>query len=164
MQSKTMFVRVVGLHNEFNMASAKFKPPIGQGNDVFQRWKEIPENRIVAQKMIELPDELELQSECFYWVANRARSILKQMPGLSSFEALGIRNVRNNLIEHPERPSSNIMISSFGYGMPQGPVLKALRYSHQTEIFPDAGLFVNAVEFFTAVETSATRAVENLSA
>jgi hypothetical protein len=95
--------------------------------------------------------ELKLLTEAFYHFAWRVRTILRNqrapLPGLTSFECEGVRNVRNKLLEHAEGRDSQVSIQSFGWGAAQGPVLKALRYSGQEEIFPDRGLYRNAEEF-----------------
>lgn len=95
--------------------------------------------------------ELKLLTESFYYVAGRARSLLRHkrtpVPGLESFECVGVRNVRNKLLEHPEGSDSQVFIQSWAWGNPRGPVLKAVRYGGQEEVFPDAGLYANAEQF-----------------
>ncbi|MBK9169469.1 MAG: hypothetical protein IPM24_18680 [Bryobacterales bacterium] len=71
------------------------------------------------------------------------------MPGLEGFKCQGVRNVRNQLIEHPEGGNSRVLIQSWGSRSARGPVLKAARYGEQEHIFPDQGLYVNAEEFRT---------------
>jgi hypothetical protein len=93
--------------------------------------------------------ELKLLSEAFYYFAGRVRTILKKtgLPGLQGFECKGVRDVRNKLLEHAGEKQSEVVIQSFGWGAPQGPVLKAVRYGGQEDVFPDAGLYRNAEEF-----------------
>jgi hypothetical protein len=94
--------------------------------------------------------EMKMFAESFYYFAGRARALARSkeepLPGLRSFEAEGVRNVRNHLIEHPEGASSRVFIASWGTGS-GGPVMKAARYEGQEDVFPDAGFFANAVEF-----------------
>lgn len=103
-------------------------------------------SRDEGYRSIALMFEIQLHVECFYYFAARARSIIRGMPQLKSFEAAGVRNVRNHLIEHPEGRTSQVLSRSFGFGGANGPVVKALRESTETA-HPDAGLFANAQEF-----------------
>jgi hypothetical protein len=95
--------------------------------------------------------EMKLLTESFYYFAGRIRTILRNpmapVPGLTSFECPGVRNTRNKLLEHAEGRDSQVSIQSFGWGAPIGPVIKALRYGGQENVFPDQGLYVNAEEF-----------------
>lgn len=102
-------------------------------------------DRVIYRK-IEITDELEFLTEAFYYFAFRLRRIIRGLPGLNGFECKGVRDVRNKLIEHPEGRDSEVYILSFGHGGEQGPVIKAIRYDHQTEVFKDSGLFTNATE------------------
>lgn len=94
--------------------------------------------------------EMELLTECFYYIAGRLRTILTSklnpIPRLHSFECVGARDVRNKLLEHADGKQSEVFIQSFGWGKENGPVLKAARYSGQETAFPDKGLYVNAQE------------------
>ena len=100
--------------------------------------------------------EIKLFTESFYYLAGRVRTILRNknalLPGLQKFECVGVRDVRNKLLEHAEGPDSMIAINSFGVGLDQGPILKAVRLKTQVDIFPDKGLFVNAAEFAKNLE------------
>lgn len=100
--------------------------------------------------------EMELLTETFYYLAGRVRTIAKHsenpLPGLSSFECAGVRNTRNKLLEHPEGKDSKVHMLSFAWGAPRGPVVKAIRWADQAEIFPDKGLYENAEEFRTSFE------------
>lgn len=113
-----------------------------------------PETQITreeAQTAQRASFEMKLLTESFYYLAGRVRTIIKNpgkpLPGLGSFECEGVRNVRNKLLEHAEGKDSRVSIQSFGSGGPNGPVLKALRYAGQEEVFPDRGLYANAEEF-----------------
>jgi hypothetical protein len=79
--------------------------------------------------------EMKLLTEAFYYFAGRIRTILRNkgipIPGLETFECVGVRNTRNQLLEHPEGSDSQVSIQSFGWGGPNGPVIKALRYGDQ---------------------------------
>lgn len=104
-----------------------------------------------AQMAVRASFEMKLLTESFYYLAGRVRTIVrnpgKPLPGLDSFECEGVRNVRNKLLEHAEGSDSQVSIQSFGSGGPNGPVLKALRYAGQEQVFPDRGLYMNAEEF-----------------
>ncbi|MFG1312854.1 hypothetical protein [Xanthobacter autotrophicus] len=103
----------------------------------------------VALKSFENSDWLHLLTEQFYWVTFRARSALRHLPDLGKFDAQGVRNMRNKLIEHPEGRDSLIFNAGFGFGGPRGPILAASRTDQQSNRWPDAGLFPNAEEFAT---------------
>ncbi|SRR6266536_5574845 len=109
--------------------------------------------------------ELELHTEHFYYIAFRLRGIIKYLPGLKKFESEGIRNVRNKLIEHPDKDKdSQVFIRSFAFGNIEiGPVIKALRYNDQTDVFPDKGLYVNASELRTNLEEVLNQFLSNQS-
>lgn len=98
------------------------------------------------QLFLQLSEELQFFTESFYYFGWRTREIVKSLPGLASFEAIGLRDVRNHLLEHPEK-QSKVFIESFSYGGAAGPTLKGPRYADQVEVFPDPGLYVNAREF-----------------
>lgn len=100
--------------------------------------------------------EMKLLTECFYYLAGRVRTIIKNsanpLPGLSGFECKGVRDVRNKLLEHAESKDSQVFIQSFGWGAPRGPVIKAARNAGQENVFPDKGLYENAKEFSANLE------------
>jgi hypothetical protein len=87
----------------------------------------------------------------------------KPLPGLHSFECLGARNVRNHLLEHAEGRGSRVLMQSFGVGGEQGPTIKVEREEGQEDIFPDAGLWTNALEIARNLEKLLDR-VLNLDA
>ena len=95
----------------------------------------------------ELVEEIELLTEAFYYLAFRARSVLQALPGLDSFDPVGIRIVRNKLIEHPEGKDSRVLDQSFVFGADRGPVLRGMRFEHESPVWPDPGLYRNAEEF-----------------
>lgn len=94
----------------------------------------------------EIRHEIIFLTEAFYYFAFRTREVLRLLPGLAKFECVGVRDVRNHLIEHPEK-QSKVFIVSFGWGGKNGPTVKALRYNYQEDIFVDKGLYINAQEF-----------------
>jgi hypothetical protein len=108
--------------------------------------------------------EMELFTECFYYVAGRLRTLLqksKPIPGLESFDCPGARDVRNQLLEHVEGKNSQVFIQSFAFGKENGPVLKGMRYAHQEHIFPDKGLYLNATEIKDNLEDILKRLLDD---
>ncbi len=97
-------------------------------------------------------DELRLLLESFYYSAHRIRDILRDnsddLPGLSSFESVGVRDVRNHLVEHPTK-KAGVLVFSFKCGGPVGPQLKPLRWSLDETGTQDAGLHKNTAEFLS---------------
>ena len=98
------------------------------------------------QERLAVNQELMDWTEAFYYFAFRARQLLRLLPGVKNFECVGVRDVRNHLIEHPEK-QSKVFLISFGWGGASGPAVKALRVDDQKDIFVDKGLYVNAQEF-----------------
>jgi len=95
--------------------------------------------------------EIQVLTEAFYYGAARIRGILQckgaPLPFLGGFECVGVQDVRNKLIEHPEKGDSGVVSVSFGYQEGTGPVIKPHRRPGQEHIFPDNGLCANATEF-----------------
>ena len=89
--------------------------------------------------------DVEMLTEAFYYFAFRFREVVRRIPGFANFDAVGVRDVRNHLIEHPER-TSKVLGGSFKHGGPEGPVLKPIRSEAQKDVSLDRGLFVNAAE------------------
>jgi hypothetical protein len=123
-----------------------------------------PENSKITREEFEAHNraefEMKLLTESFYYLAGRLRTIIKHksapLPGLQSFETAGVRNVRNKLLEHAESKDSQVLIQSFGHGGECGPVIKAMRYSDQKDVFPDRGLYINAQELKDNLEAKIT--------
>lgn len=106
-----------------------------------------------SYEMEKLFFEIELHTETFYYIAHRiwkiAESKKEPLPGLKSFKCIGVRNVRNQLLEHPE--GSGLLAQSFMVGGEQGPTLKPDPQNEQDK-FTDKGLEANALEFRTNLE------------
>jgi len=113
-------------------------------------------------QMDKLALEIEVFTESFYYLAHRTRVILRNsifpFQGLKSFECEGVRNVRNKLLEHPEK-EGKILVQNFGMGGEQGPTLKPDRPEGQENIFPDAGLRANTLEFKDNLERLLDRTI-----
>jgi hypothetical protein len=93
--------------------------------------------------------ELRLSTEAFYYFAQRFVKILNCLPHLKTFDAPGVRNVRNRLLEHPE-----VTQQDWGYAARTGPALKsaAPRPAGKENVPSDPGLFVNAAELRDRLE------------
>jgi hypothetical protein len=80
-------------------------------------------------------------AEAFYYFGHRATKSI-QTAWSRGFKAVGVRDVRNWLIEHPE-----VVHRNFLWGRPQGVVLKPYRRPGDSTAHRDAGLYPNADEF-----------------
>jgi len=103
-------------------------------------------DKSIIERDNEISDEMELMTECFYFMAFRLLKALKSITEFKNLKSDGITIIRNKLLEHPEDKDSQIWINSFAHHGPKGPVLKAVRYNYQKDIFPDKGLYFNASE------------------
>lgn len=98
--------------------------------------------------------ELEILVETFYYFAFRFRRLVRLIPNLSNFECSGVRDVRNHLIEHPEKKESGVTHGSFGFGdTNSGPVLKSIRFPSNNNRWQDDGLWVNARQLIQNLTT-----------
>ena len=105
--------------------------------------------------------EIRVLTEAFYYCAGRARTVLRDVyPGLGTFEAEGVRDVRNQLLEHPEGKNSTVIENGTSFGFDCGPVIKGVRRADKVHIFPDKGLYINAQEFAANLETKLKAVVE----
>jgi len=99
--------------------------------------------------------EITVMTEAFYYCAGRTRTVMRLkglFPALGSFEAHGVRDVRNHLLEHPEGSHSTVIENGMAFGAESGPVIKGLRRTGKVHVFPDRGLYVNAQEFASNLE------------
>lgn len=75
-------------------------------------------------------DEVRVLLEAFYYSAHRIRDILQAgrslLTGIGRFEAEGVRNVRNHLVEHPDG-TNGVLVFSTATGGPVGPQMKPVR-------------------------------------
>lgn len=102
-------------------------------------------------------DWMELLTEQFYLIAFRAGRIIESLPGMKGFGPVGVRNIRNQLIEHNDGADSLVFNGGFASGGSQGPVVAAVRSDHQPDHWQDAGLFLNAQEFARALTEKINR-------
>jgi hypothetical protein len=129
--------------------------------------------------------EAETYLESFYYLAFSAAILLElhrdkipasREPGLEPpfFNSLrdktrGVRNVRNQLVEHPDRKGGLLMWGWAKLDEPGGPVLKYIEPEFLDILMegrkhPDAGLFVNAKEFYEKIKQCSERSSNALVA
>jgi hypothetical protein len=103
--------------------------------------------------------------DAFYFFAWRiidiARHDTKPLPYLRGLKdrAKGVRDVRNKLIQHPEKEKEKNLTLSYEWGAETGPKLKTVRPVGQTFTFKDNGLWINAQEFKNALEKLLKKAI-----
>jgi hypothetical protein len=91
-------------------------------------------------------DVLRAYGEAFYYFAWRARDALAAIPDVSlRFDPVGIRNVRNHMLEHPNT-EHGLMASWWQFDCPEGLILAPGSPVGQAK-FTDKGLYPNAQEF-----------------
>jgi hypothetical protein len=85
-------------------------------------------------------------AESFYYHAHRAWKILstrklgkERTLGLSGFKAIGVRDVRNHLLEHSELPASGVFSRSWQSSGEGGVILKLVRKEDKELVFKDKG-------------------------
>ena len=109
-----------------------------------------------------------LYTESFYYLAFRFGQILATrnqttgsypLPLLHTFEAVGVRAVRNHLLEHPEGRTSQKFSQDHSLGGTNGPQLKL---DSTTSAHTDSGLFANAAEFKQRLQAALTQAIATL--
>jgi hypothetical protein len=93
---------------------------------------------------------MRLLTESFYYFAFRLRSLLRHTENkfihLSQFESPGVRDVRNKLIEHPEK-ELQIFNQTWSWSKEIGMQLKSSRKEGDDKNFYDAGFKINFQEF-----------------
>jgi hypothetical protein len=114
-----------------------------------------PNSQQAIADRLETGDQIEIHTESFYWIAHRTGAVIRLMPGLRTFKAVGVRSVRNWLLEHVEGPGGSTNIG-IGWGSSvgldgviiggNGPTIATLIAGK------DQGLYPNATEFFEKVE------------
>ena len=106
--------------------------------------------------------QIRLHAEAFYYFAARLVTILRRYPALKRLDVPGIRNVRNHLIEHSEKPASGITQQNWGHGSSIGPTFKTSRRKGQMPIPMDKGLVANATELRDQIEGKLKPILESL--
>jgi hypothetical protein len=124
------------------------------------------------QAFVQRTNDVWLFTETFYCIAWRLREILNihepSFPNLQKIDGLGIRHVRNLLIEHPDQQKEKANYQQTMIVTDDGPALKCLeiRIDGQTgQSSPakesmDQGLYINAKEFKEEMEKAITNALK----
>jgi hypothetical protein len=109
---------------------------------------------------------MRLLTESFYYFAFRIRQILRndvhRFLELQSFDASGVRDVRNHLIEHPEGKSSRVFNQTFSWSPNCGMQLKSGRHEWEISGFVDTGFVANASQFSANLESALKSAIPRL--
>ena len=120
-------------------ASGEFEPP-----------------RDLADRERDQAEEIGVLTEAFYYFAWRFRQVIRPLPGLSRYDPRGIRDVRNQLIEHPPEHGAKLshtrMTSS-----DTGPQLRVSRNADTRHYPVDRGLYHNAAELLNELMTRLQR-------
>lgn len=95
---------------------------------------------------------LAMYSESFYYTAFRISGVFKELG--FKFKSIGVRDVRNHLLEHPQVLSTSFSTDN----AKSGPILKntrrievAYKGKLETEVLKDKGLFINFEEFIISI-------------
>jgi hypothetical protein len=122
---------------------------------------------VAAQRDEQLRFVMRLLNESFYYFAFRIRQILQndvhRFLEVRSFEAPGVRDVRNQLIEHPEGKNSRVFNQTFSWSPDCGMQLKSGRQEWETSEFVDPGFTANASQFAERLESALRSAIARLS-
>jgi hypothetical protein len=111
-----------------------------------------------------------LELHCERWEpALRERSLTRPYFMSLRDKVKGVRNVRNQLIEHPESRDGILFWGGLKIGEPGGPILKFIDPFFVRDLLgdknhPDAGLFVNAKEFYEKLKQCSERSNKELIA
>ncbi len=112
-----------------------------------QLGKTTIERRVeLAKRVHELGFEIKLIGEAFYYFAFRARQALRHENGFDlGCETVGVRDVRNHLIEHSDK-KSGVLVSWWVFRCPEGLIL-----APDDNKGLDKGIYPNASEFIDEV-------------
>lgn len=108
-----------------------------------------------AEKLIRNFDAGAVDTLAFYYLASRLKDILNNQLKVP-IEAKGIRDIRNHLVEHPERKpehKDNWPYYCFAFGGEEGPTFRPfLTNGEHHASSPDKGLRNNAQHFYETLE------------
>lgn len=100
-----------------------------------------------TKKFYEMMFETKIYVESFYYIAFRLRNIIRYSSGLGKkFECPGIRDVRNQLIEHPKKDEVST-VRGFAVGNKQTGIVLEIGRSAGENHYQDRGFFYNIEEF-----------------
>ncbi len=94
--------------------------------------------------------EIELLCEAYYLLAWRGCECLAKLPGFKNFSVVGIRDVRNRLIEHPDKKGGVFEWSST-YVSGIGLKLKPLPRRTGQPAHVDRGFWNNVMTFYADI-------------
>jgi hypothetical protein len=104
----------------------------------------VPPAGLENNALLSLSRDVRIDTENWYYKAFRVLH-------LTGAACPGVRDVRNQLIEHPDKKKhSGVTHPTFGWTSKNGPRIKGVRVKGQTG-FDDPGLFVNSEAFRSAV-------------
>jgi hypothetical protein len=131
--------------------SIEVRTRLEQLDYLLDRIRDLEAVRISVDAVPNISMLVRLYSEMFYYVAARFISLLQDNPAARelSFECRTIMQIRNRLIEHPERDNGMPIISfSWRHDDGGGPVLEG-RPLPGKAAFKDVGLFRNAEDLLS---------------
>lgn len=123
----------------------------------------IRQDKAAIENAIKIDAELFILTEWFYYTAWRLREIAHPktcgLPGLCGFEAVGVREVRNHILQHPENYDLNRQVQSTAVDDTAGPMLGVAYWTPPAKPFRDRGLYNNALEFATNLKKKLSLAI-----
>ncbi|MGI8648414.1 MAG: hypothetical protein DLM55_12245 [Acidimicrobiales bacterium] len=162
-------------------------PALKRGEISIEQWigGTILPCQVERQDYFEAWESINLFTESFYFVAWRLREVLNikddgnrfRLPGLGKIKAEGIRDIRNQLLQHPEKDykNSDKCRRRFTQGLAvtdYGPVLRttetAIKFA-TGETIPTGssvdkeGLYVTSEKFRDELQTRFNRAIKSLT-
>lgn len=170
-QFEWVYARLMQIEVELTEAALKSTPPGAPKPVVIKQVftetsAKTSDPAVQAQLPFQLSDELHVLLEAFYYAAHRVRDILRDhrtdLPGITGFEAVGVRDARNHLVEHPSR-KNGVLVPSVACGGPTGPQLRLLRWSLDPAGTHDQGLPFNAPQFTDALHSCLNRATHTIA-
>ena len=119
---------------------------------------------VAIDRVLRIESELFILTEWFYHTAWRLREIAHPkvcaLPGLCGLEAIGVRDVRNQILQHPEKFDLNRQTQSTGVSDDAGPMLGNAFWESPAKPFNDRGLYYNALEFAENLRAKLNAAIE----
>ena len=149
------FVRIAelapaSLEAAYQMAGWRVDKVTGKVVETFDPTA-IRNDKVAVDRIHRIESELFILTEWFYHTAWRLREIAHPkvcaLPSLCGFEAIGVRDVRNQILQHPERFDLNRQSQSTGVSDDAGPILGNAFWEPPAKPFNDRGLYYNALEF-----------------
>lgn len=105
--------------------------------------------------------EIELLVETFYYAAWRLRELLRNQAWCRKFDPIGVRAVRNHLLEHPHQYGAVNQSFTYGHDLRDGPRLKP--FGPHNLLVTDPGLYRNALELLEQLEPRLAAAEQSMN-